>query len=311
MKVGELVVKWVLMVINSMRRTPKRLFTQDSLLSSLSTDSDPSPSKPGPSPQLRRASSLTVEELSNARIIQSRLVYVINLPETAASEEALRSKDLFGQYGCIVKCVVNHNSQHSAYQAHLTFETDQEAAICIKACNKFVLDGNELGLTFGTTKYCNYFLRGNACPKNECLYLHEFAQQNNVLSREAIPHTKHIQPTGTVFDGLKVIVTPPVGRNRLPQAKIIRDRALSEQMPESTANQQTKSKFSFAMEGEETEVPGCVRILRKLSTPKDDIAEIPLLLYNDIFREMFEDKWMTDVLEFQLEQEKVLVFSRT
>ena len=56
---------------------------------------------------------------------------------------------------------MSRSPQQTAYQAYITFNTEEEAAICIKACNKFVLDGNELSLTYGTTKYCNYFLKGN------------------------------------------------------------------------------------------------------------------------------------------------------
>ena len=211
-----------------------------------------------------------------------------------------------------MKCVVNRNSQHIAYQAYLTFSTDEEAAICIKACNKFILEGNELTLTFGTTKYCNYFLRGNPCPKSDCLYLHEFAQQNNVVPREAMPHTKHIQPINSVFDGIKVIISQPFGSSRLPHVKVLRDRAFSLQIYESPAKKERKnSRFGFAYEGEVTEVPEHVDALRKLSSPKDEVAEIPLLLYNDIISQLVGDKWLTDVLQFQLQQEKVLVFSKT
>ncbi|OMJ69685.1 hypothetical protein SteCoe_32514 [Stentor coeruleus] len=326
-----------------MRKISRKLSSIESVHSSASTDSDLSPIKPLDGSPHKRSSVLGQSELGNARIIQSKLVYVINLPESVANEETLKRKEYFGQYGIIVKCVVNKNSQHIAYQAYLTYSTDEEAAVCIKACNKFVLDGNELTLTFGTTKYCNYFLRNNPCPKTECLYLHEFAIQNNVVLREAMPHTKHLQPCNSLFDGIKVVINPPAGNMKLPIAKIIRDRACSEQIfespgrsatnkntfgrtglfvsvnignsPFSTVNsatlQSNTSRFGFAVDGDETDVPGNYKALRKFSSPKDEIAEIPLPMYNDLHTLFFEEKWVNDVLEFKLGQEKVLVISKT
>lgn len=294
-----------------MKKITRKLSSVDSVHSSVSTDSDLSPKKPNENTIYRRSSTLTANELSNARIIQSKLVYVINLPESVADEEILKRKDYFGQYGEIVKCVVNKNSQHIAYQAYLTYSTDEQASVCIKSCNKFILDGNELTLTFGTTKYCNYFLRGNPCPKAECLYLHQFAVQNNIVLRETMPHTKHIQPCNSIFDGLKVIVSPPVGNMKLPSARIIRDRACSEQIYESPVRNSNTSRFGFVVDGDEMVIPGPMKDLRKFSSPKDEFAEIPILMYNDLQHVFLKDKWVSDILEFQLGHEKVLVISKT
>lgn len=294
-----------------MKQSQQGLSLTTSLRSSLSTDSDLSPSKPFP--QLRRSCTITPSssELSNARIIQSKLVYIINLPESVASDETLKRPEYFGQYGTILKCVVNKSSQHTAYQAYITYNTDEEAAVCIKACNKFVLDGNELTLTFGTTKYCNYFLRGNSCPKPECLYLHQFAQHSNIISRESMPHTKHIQPSNSIIDGIKVLVFPPDHSHRLPSVKIIRERAYSQNIFDSPVRCfDNKSRFGFLVDGDETEVPVHMKALRKYSSPKEDVAEIPLSLYQDLIGQFFSDHWLRDVLDFELQNETVLVFPK-
>lgn len=327
-----------------MRKTTRKLSSVDSVPSSASTESDLSPKKIIDSPQ-KRLGSIPIIELSNARIIQSKLVYIINLPEYMANEETLKSKEYFGQYGLITKCVVNKNTQHTAYQAYITYNSDEEAALCIKACNKFTLDGNELTLTFGTTKYCNYFLRGNLCPKNDCLYLHEFAIEKNVVLRETMPHTKHIQPCNSIFDGIKAIISPPVGNVKLPLARIIRDRTCSEQIfgsPFKGLEDDNKvvigrksvlvgfkegiigfdgkkkeivrsktSRFDFVVDGDETDVPGNMKALRKFSSPKDEVAEIPLIMYEDFQGLIVGEKWAGDVLKIQLGQEKVLVMSKS
>lgn len=297
-----------------MKKDTRKLSSQDSFHSSYSTESEFSPNKQSDSPSLRRSVTINSNELSNARIIQSKLVYLINLPESVADEAAVKSEEYFGQYGQITKCVVTKNSVHTAYQAYITYANEEDAAVCIKACNKFVLNGNELTLTFGTTKYCNYFLRGNTCPKPECLYLHEFAQQSNIVLREIMPHTKHIQPNNSIYDNLKIQITQPSPSNKkkLPIAKVIRDRALSQQIYELPHQRiDKKGKYGFLVEGDETDVPLHIKALRKFSSPKDEISEIPLVHYESIMSELILDSWLTDVLQFQLREEKVLVFSRT
>lgn len=290
-----------------MKSTPRKLSTQESLIASLSTDNELSPKKPSAFSPIKRSSTSLATDLSNARIIQSKLVYIINLPESAANEPTLRSEPYFGQYGKILKCVINKSPQHTAYQAYLTYQHDEESAVCIKACNKFVLDGFELTATFGTTKYCNYFLRGNPCTKSECLYLHEFAQQSNVLPRDSMPHTKHIQPCNSIIDGLKVVIYPPNGEKKLPVAVLVRERAQSEQI---FVEPVWKSRFGFLVDGEEQEVPGVIKALRKFSSPKEEVAEIPIRSFDRIKQQLECDKWHSDILLFHLEPEKVLIYSR-
>ena len=285
-----------------MKKNVRKLSSQESFYSA-STDFDTALNKT--MQNMHRSSTLPLTDLSNARIIQSKLVYIINLPESAASEALLSNNEYFGQYGKILKCKVAKSSQHIAYQAYITYSTDEQAAVCIKACNKFVLDGNELTLTFGTTKYCNYFLRGNLCPKPDCLYLHEFAIENNIVLRDIIPHTKHIQPCNSIFDSLKLVISPPKNGQKLPFAKIVRDRALSQNIFEN------KGKFGFLEDGDETEVPSHINQLRKLSSPKDEVAEMPLIQYESMMNSFSLDYWLTDVLEFKLQQEKVFLCSKT
>ena len=296
-----------------MNKNARKLSSQDSLHSSISTESEYSPKKSIDNSSYRRSSTMISNELSNARIIQSKLVYIINLPESIANEELLKSKEYFGQYGTIVKCAVNKSTQHTAYQAYITFTFDEEAAVCIKASNKFVIDGNELTVTFGTTKYCNYFLRGNACPKPDCLYLHAFAPQSNIVPREVMPHTKHIQPIDSLYDGLKIQIAQPQKNSKfkLPSAKVIRERAYSEQIHEFPKRKiENQSRFDFIIDGDVNEVPLHMRQLRKLSSAKDEVAEIPIIQYDSIMSYLVLDSWHCDILEIKLEQEKFIIFSK-
>lgn len=37
-------------------------------------------------------------------------------------------------------------------------------------------------VSFGTTKYCSHFLRGNDCPNPDCFYLHTIDKTREVSS---------------------------------------------------------------------------------------------------------------------------------
>jgi len=122
-----------------------------------------------------------------------------------------------------------------------------------------------------------------------------------------MPHTKHIQPCNSIIDGLKVVIYPPSGSKKLPIAVLVRERAQSEQI---FVEQVWKSRFGFVEDGEEQEVPGVVKALRKYSSPKEEVAEIPIRSFDGIKQQLECDKWHSDILLFHLEPEKVLIYSR-
>jgi hypothetical protein len=78
-----------------------------------------------------------IKKLQNLRVIQKTLVYVIGLAPEIANEEKLKSVEYFGQYGNLLKVVVNTNNVYNAtrggpsYSAYLTFNTARESAIAI------------------------------------------------------------------------------------------------------------------------------------------------------------------------------------
>ncbi|CAG9314524.1 unnamed protein product [Blepharisma stoltei] len=268
-------------------------------------------------------------EKASARIIQSNLIYVINLPQSAADESILRSKEYFGQYGRINKCSLNkgfiftNSSNTPAYGAHITFSTDEEAALCIKACHNYELDGKPLTVTYGTTKYCNFFLSGQVCPKKDCLYLHKEAPQTDTVLREHMP-SKHIQGHDAVIDKIRVVVQPPNQPYKLPSARVVRERAASEIIPTMPSQSRIRSYskefnlhslVNLVDEGDESppEVPQIFNKLRQIASPCKDLVEVSTEDIEEIMSPSSPDKWAADVLEFlpgSKDEEKVLVSSK-
>lgn len=265
-----------------------------------------------PSPITTSAS----KKLEDARIIQRTLVFIINLPSSAADEQALISPTYFGKYGKIVKIHLSqghHNAPDTTYAAYLTFSNEEEAAVCIRVCSDFILDGKRLTLTYGTTKYCSYFLKNVKCPKLDCVFLHFMASDVDTLFREDMNINKHIQPQNSVFDRLKVIISPPVPPSKLPEFRILRDRAYSETvagdfspLPATKVHSREcsgHSRYRFAKEeeGDSVEIPQFVNILRHFASPCKEVAIVPRKDIEPLIDPQSPVKWLTDVMDVNME----------
>jgi RNA recognition motif-containing protein len=137
------------------------------------------------------------EGLQNTRVLQRNLVYVVGIPCEFARPELLMSSRLFGKHGEIVKVVVSkrreeekrsvtrHSHEGSAmFSAYVTYRHEEDALSAIKEMDGVRLGERILRCTFGTTKYCSFFLRGVPCVNEECLYLHREGSPEESFSRE-------------------------------------------------------------------------------------------------------------------------------
>ena len=153
--------------------------------------------------------------LTNVRIIQRNLVYVMGLQGHLAHEEVLKKREWFGRFGKIVKASVTRRQGGggeggTVYSAYVTYKTSSSAAAAIAALNGAVQQGCNLRCTYGTTKYCAFFVRGSPCTNTQCLYLHELARAEDCVSKEELSqedkmmdrHTTPHQPTPHHANGL-------------------------------------------------------------------------------------------------------------
>ena len=128
--------------------------------------------------------------LQNVRVVQRNLVYAVGLPLHCCREEMLRRPEWFGKFGKIVKISANRNGAYSTVQhgptgsAYVTFERDDDALRCIAKMDGLVVDAKTIRACFGTTKYCNAFLRGQPCLNPDCLYLHDLGRELDSFTKE-------------------------------------------------------------------------------------------------------------------------------
>ena len=71
-----------------------------------------------------------------------------------------------------------------SYGAYITYSEPREAALAILSADEFTLERRLLRASFGTTKYCSFFLKDQKCVNKECLYLHELHPMNETFTKE-------------------------------------------------------------------------------------------------------------------------------
>lgn len=126
------------------------------------------------------------KHLHNYRVVQRNLVYVIGVPANMASEDQLRKAEYFGQYGKIGKIVIhrNHSSNHTSVSVYITFVHKNDAKAAIHALDGHWMDQHVLRASFGTTKYCNNFIRvryyHNFCIISVCFIVCYFIVVQNL-----------------------------------------------------------------------------------------------------------------------------------
>lgn len=148
--------------------------------------------------------SLSTVDFFNIRVMQKNLVYVIGIPQKYADETVLRRQEFFGQFGDIKKIIINKRNtpfepcrgpdmklSESTASAYVTFSSEFEAKWCIQEVDESVLDGKVIRCTYGTTKYCSFYLKNIPCQNNDCMYLHECKPSKDILTKDELVSTKH------------------------------------------------------------------------------------------------------------------------
>ncbi|KAK1382396.1 General negative regulator of transcription C16C9.04c like [Heracleum sosnowskyi] len=153
-------------------------------------------------PPKAKAKAKTTEvkkDLTNIRVIQRRMAYVIGLPLSLADENLLQKREFFGQYGKVTKVSLSRMAGgaiqqfiHDTCSVYITFSKEEEAIRCIQSVHGFALEGNFLRASFGTAKYCHAWLRNMPCNNPSCLYLHTMGAEEDSFGKDeaAAVHTR-------------------------------------------------------------------------------------------------------------------------
>ena len=145
---------------------------------------------------------IMTSNLIQSRIIQKNLVYLIGLSSDLVKiEQKLKSYEYFGQYGKIIKLVINKNKTYNtngpngpSYTCFITYSSEVESSLAILSMDNCIIDNHEIKANYGTTKYCLNFLKNAECKNKDCIYLHKLANEKDIVSREQMNTDKDIFP---------------------------------------------------------------------------------------------------------------------
>ncbi|CAL1296948.1 unnamed protein product [Larinioides sclopetarius] len=147
------------------------------------------------------------KQLANVRIVQKNLVYVHGLPQEVETDEELsrRVQQIFKEFGAVIKCVINTKTNYVGSQiprasAYVTYQKMEDALRAYKKLPSLRIEGHEIKTSLGTTKYCSNFLKNVHCPKQDCMYLHEMADEELCFTKEQIQTGQHINVGSILYD---------------------------------------------------------------------------------------------------------------
>lgn len=144
-------------------------------------------------------SIINLHNLTDTRVIQKNLVYVIGIPTKYGRVETLISEEFFGKFGKIKKLVVKghnegikqtYNSTLNTVSCYITYYSPHDAQSCISILDESLFDNKVIKCTYGTTKYCSYFLKNRECINEECMYLHFIDQNDQIMIKSEINKNK-------------------------------------------------------------------------------------------------------------------------
>ncbi|GAA0141773.1 ubiquitin-protein ligase [Lithospermum erythrorhizon] len=142
-------------------------------------------------PKAKPKTNEVKKDLTDIRVIQRKMAYVIGLPLSLANEDVLQRKKYFGQYGKVTKMSLSRTAGGAIQQfvndtcsVYVTYSKEQEAIRCIQSIHGFILEGRLLKASFGTAKYCHAWLRNLPCNNPGCLYLHRFGTEEDSFHKD-------------------------------------------------------------------------------------------------------------------------------
>jgi hypothetical protein len=98
----------------------------------------------------------------------------------------------------------------------------QDASVAILAIDNIEVDNHLIRASFGTTKYCSFFLRNTNCPNKECLYQHHLADDSDIIHRDDMNNNKNMFYDQQILAMNIAEIFNPEVRNKLTQPKKIK-----------------------------------------------------------------------------------------
>ena len=184
--------------------------------------------------------------MSQIRIIKKNLIHIHGIPKSIAIISLLKTDKYLGQYGKIVRFIIkykiNEENNKKAYSAYITYSNELEAALAILCIDSLLIEGKIIRAFFGTTKYCNHFLKENICPNiGNCIYLHQSITDKDIIidndDNNSFSYNEHLNLAR------KIIKESYLNINNIIKNKKIMDKSIFPPINFIFLNEEEKEKF--------------------------------------------------------------------
>ncbi|CAD8195532.1 unnamed protein product [Paramecium octaurelia] len=136
--------------------------------------------------------------LAEIRIICKNLIYVIGLAPGIAKEESIlgsmvKSKNQQQFRATLLIHLHMLPTLHTEMNRKHRWQFQQTSYLKFTACERFPLHDRYVKASFGTTKYCTNFLKGQQCKIKDCVYLHQHPkdkESTQVIKKEEMNNSK-------------------------------------------------------------------------------------------------------------------------
>ena len=148
------------------------------------------------------------KNISNQRILETDLIYLIGIPNEKSSLNILNKYENLGQYGKIIEyhAVKNQITATSSTSAlFIRFSSNVEASLAILG----LVIGKTYGIKtfFGTNKYCSYFVSKKTCPNKKCLFMHKLISDGHYFYKDGkIEEEYHYKLAFSILMKYKTII---------------------------------------------------------------------------------------------------------
>ncbi|CAD8191231.1 unnamed protein product [Paramecium octaurelia] len=136
-------------------------------------------------------------QLAEIRIICKNLIYVIGLAPSIAKEESIlgsMAKSKNQQQFRATPLIPLHMLPilHTEMSKKHQWLFQYTLYLKFMACERFPLHDRYVKASFGTTKYCTNFLKGQQCKIKDCVYLHQHPKdkETQVIKKEEMNNSK-------------------------------------------------------------------------------------------------------------------------
>eukprot|EP01083_Nonionella_stella_P119701 358036_1 len=121
-------------------------------------------------------SKTLADRIKDTIILQRSAISVEGLSDDLCDEDVLRSSTYFGQYGQIKRISV----LKSLHRAHITYYEVNNAMEAVRQSEA----SHRLKVSIMRNKYCPNFLNKYECNDSNCLYVHYWAQRDDIMCDE-------------------------------------------------------------------------------------------------------------------------------